>query len=171
MSSLARTKHPKMILGAVGTAIAIPVLGITISFVSVSANTQQKSGVQQDASAQEEAIGAVANVSTPPRHTSSPTEMIAAHRAPGKVNEVNMANAHQPVWRGRVGMDPADDRHGQQAVVDAVVATVKVNARSGSSTTRSLRAVIPREAQAVACNEGASLPPCSSTTVASGASS
>ncbi len=49
MSSLARAKHPKMILGAVGTAIAIPVLGITISFVSVSANTQQNTSAQQEA--------------------------------------------------------------------------------------------------------------------------
>ncbi len=51
MSSLARAKHPKMILGAVGTAIAIPLLGITISFVSVSANTQQDPSVQQEATA------------------------------------------------------------------------------------------------------------------------
>ncbi len=73
MSSLARAKHPKMILGAVGTAIAIPLLGITISFASVSANTQQ------NLSAQQEATGAVANVLTPvasPVITNSPAEVV-----------------------------------------------------------------------------------------------
>ncbi len=60
MSSLARTKHPKMILGAVGTAIAIPLLGITISFVSVSANTQQDPSVQHNVSAQQETTPTVA---------------------------------------------------------------------------------------------------------------
>ncbi len=72
MSPLARAKHPKMILGAVGTAIAIPLLGITISFVTVSANTQQNT------SAQQEATGAVANVTLPvasPASTNSPTEV------------------------------------------------------------------------------------------------
>ncbi len=67
-----------MILGAVVTAIAIPLLGITISFVSVSANTQQESGVQHNTSAQQEATGAVVNVSTPvasPASTNSPTEI------------------------------------------------------------------------------------------------
>ncbi len=78
MSSLARAKHPKVILDMVGTAIAIPVLGITISFVSVSANAQQDPGVQQNTSAQQEATGAVANVSTlvaSPASTNSPTEI------------------------------------------------------------------------------------------------
>ncbi len=79
MSSLARVKHPKMILGAVGAAIAIPLLGITISFVSVSANTQQESGVEQNASAQQEATGGVANVTSPvasPAITNSPAEVV-----------------------------------------------------------------------------------------------
>ncbi len=73
MSSLARAKHPKVILGAVGAAIAIPLLGITISLVSVNANTQQDPSVQQ------EATGAVANVSTPvasPASTNSPAEVV-----------------------------------------------------------------------------------------------
>ncbi len=73
MSSLARAKHPQMILGAVGTAIAIPLLGITISFVSVSANTQQDPSVQQ------EATETVANVSTPvasPAITNSAAEVV-----------------------------------------------------------------------------------------------
>ncbi len=80
MSSLARAKHPKIILGAVGTAIAIPVLGITISFVSVSANAQQDPSVQQNASAQQEVNETVANVSTPvasPAITNSPPIEIA----------------------------------------------------------------------------------------------
>ncbi len=73
-----RAKHPKIILGAVGTAIAIPLLGITISFVSVSANAQQNASVQHNASAQQEATGAVANVTLPvasPASTNSPTEV------------------------------------------------------------------------------------------------
>lgn len=49
MSSLARVKYPKIILGVVGTVIAVPVLGITISLVGVSANTQQEVSVQEKA--------------------------------------------------------------------------------------------------------------------------
>ncbi len=78
MSSLARAKHPKTILGAVDAGIDIPLFGITISFVSVSANTQQNPVVQQNASAQQEVPRAVANVSTPvasPTITNSPAEV------------------------------------------------------------------------------------------------
>ncbi len=74
MSSLARAMHPKMILGAVGAAIAIPVLGITISFVSVSANTQQNTSTQQEANA--------TVVATP-----TPAAVPAITNAPGKVVE------------------------------------------------------------------------------------
>jgi len=47
MSSLARAKHPKIILGVVGALIAVPVLGITISIVGASANTQQEVSMQE----------------------------------------------------------------------------------------------------------------------------
>jgi len=47
MSSLARAKHPKIILGVVGALIAVPVLGITISLVGASANTQQEVSMQE----------------------------------------------------------------------------------------------------------------------------
>ncbi len=73
MSSLARAKHPKMILGAVGTAIAIPLLGITISFVSVSANTQQESGVQQEDNA---TVVATPTPAAVPASTNSPAEVV-----------------------------------------------------------------------------------------------
>ncbi len=72
MSSLARAKHPKMILGAVGAAIAIPLLGITISFVSVSANTQQKLSAQQEANA---TVVATPTAAAVPASTNSPTEI------------------------------------------------------------------------------------------------
>ncbi len=72
MSSLARAKHPKMILGVVGTAIAIPLLGITISFVSVSANAQQESGVQEETNA---AVLAPPTSVASPGITNSPAEV------------------------------------------------------------------------------------------------
>ena len=54
-----RAKHPKIILGVVGAALAVPVLGITISLVGTSANTQQEVNVQevsvQDVSMEESA--------------------------------------------------------------------------------------------------------------------
>jgi len=46
MSQLVRAKHPKIILGVVGAALAVPVLGITISLVGASANTQQEVSMQ-----------------------------------------------------------------------------------------------------------------------------
>ncbi len=42
-----RAKHPKIILGVVGAALAVPVLGITISLVGASANTQQEVSMQE----------------------------------------------------------------------------------------------------------------------------
>ncbi len=47
MSSLRTVKHPKLILGAVGAALAIPIVGIVISFVTMSATPQQDPGAQQ----------------------------------------------------------------------------------------------------------------------------
>ncbi len=74
-----RVKHPKMILGAVGAAIAIPLLGITISFVNVSANTQQEVSMQENAQkntiAQEETpptVAASAAVVVDPQAVLSP---------------------------------------------------------------------------------------------------
>jgi type II secretory pathway pseudopilin PulG len=59
MSPLVRAKHPKIVLGVVGAAIAVPVLGITISLVGTSANPQQEVNVQevsvQDVSVEESA--------------------------------------------------------------------------------------------------------------------
>jgi len=46
MSPLVRAKHPKIVLGVVGAALALPVLGITISLVGASANTQQEVSMQ-----------------------------------------------------------------------------------------------------------------------------
>ena len=54
MSLLVRAKHPKIVLGVVGAALAILVLGITISLVGVNANTQQDVSIQ-DVSMQENA--------------------------------------------------------------------------------------------------------------------
>ncbi len=58
MSSLARVKHPKMILGVVGAAIAVPLLGVTISLVGASANPTPDPSVQET-SVQQEAEPAV----------------------------------------------------------------------------------------------------------------
>jgi len=55
MSPLVRVKHPKIILGAVGAAIAIPVLGITISLVGANANTPAQT-ITQDVSVQDVSI-------------------------------------------------------------------------------------------------------------------
>ena len=59
MRPLVRAKHPKIVLGVVGAALALPVLGITISLVGTSANTQQEVNVQevsvQDVSMEESA--------------------------------------------------------------------------------------------------------------------
>ena len=46
MSQLVRAKHPKIILGVVGAALAVPVLGITISLAGVNANTPQEVSMQ-----------------------------------------------------------------------------------------------------------------------------
>jgi len=54
MSSLARTKHPKIVLGVVGAAIAVPVLGITISLAGASANAPAQT-ITQDVSMEESA--------------------------------------------------------------------------------------------------------------------
>jgi hypothetical protein len=54
MSQLVRARHPKIILGVVGAAIAVPVLGITISLVGASANTPQDVSMQ-DVSVEESA--------------------------------------------------------------------------------------------------------------------
>ena len=54
MSLLVRAKHPKIVLGVVGAALAILVLGITISLVGVNANTQQDVSIQ-DVSMEESA--------------------------------------------------------------------------------------------------------------------
>jgi outer membrane biosynthesis protein TonB len=59
MSQLVRAKHPKIILGVVGAALAVPVLGITISLAGVNANTPQDVSMQevsvQDVSMEESA--------------------------------------------------------------------------------------------------------------------
>ncbi len=47
MSSLRTVKHPKLILGAVGAALAIPIVGIVISFVTMNATPQQDVLTQQ----------------------------------------------------------------------------------------------------------------------------
>jgi outer membrane biosynthesis protein TonB len=47
MSQLVRAKHPKIVLGVVGAALAVPVLGITISLVGVNANTPQDVSMQE----------------------------------------------------------------------------------------------------------------------------
>ena len=54
VSLLVRAKHPKIVLGVVGAALAILVLGITISLVGVNANTQQDVSIQ-DVSMEESA--------------------------------------------------------------------------------------------------------------------
>ncbi len=67
-----RVKHPKIILGAVGAAMAIPLLGITISFAGASAN------LPQDTSAQQEANKTVVETPTPaavPVSTDAPIEL------------------------------------------------------------------------------------------------
>ncbi len=73
MRSLARAKHPKIILGVVGTAITIPLLGITISFTSVSANTQQKSGAEQEAN---NTVVATPTPAAVPAITNSPADVV-----------------------------------------------------------------------------------------------
>jgi hypothetical protein len=59
MSPLVRAKHPKIVLGVVGAALAVPVLGITISLAGVNANTPQDVSMQevsvQDVSMEESA--------------------------------------------------------------------------------------------------------------------
>ena len=59
-----RAKHPKIVLGVVGALIAVPVLGITISLVGASANTQQEVSMQENAqdkvSLQQETVPTVA---------------------------------------------------------------------------------------------------------------
>ena len=66
MNPHARAKHPKIVLGVVGAAIAIPVLGITISLVGVNANTPAQA-ITQDVSIQdvsmEESVPTVASAS------------------------------------------------------------------------------------------------------------
>jgi hypothetical protein len=47
MSQLVRARHPKIVLGVVGAALALPVLGITISLVSANANTPQDVSMQE----------------------------------------------------------------------------------------------------------------------------
>jgi cytoskeletal protein RodZ len=47
MSQLVRARHPKIILGVVGAALAVPVLGITISLAGVNANTPQDVSMQE----------------------------------------------------------------------------------------------------------------------------
>ena len=65
MSQLVRVKHPKIVLGVVGALIAVPVLGITISLVGASANTQQDVSMQESAqdevSVQHETVPTVAS--------------------------------------------------------------------------------------------------------------
>jgi cytoskeletal protein RodZ len=65
MSPLVRAKHPKIILGVVGAAIAVPVLGVTISLVGASANAQQEVNMQKNAqdttSVQQETVPTVAS--------------------------------------------------------------------------------------------------------------
>jgi len=60
-----RVKHPKIVLGVVGALIAVPVLGITISLVGASANTQQDVSMQESAqdevSVQHETVPTVAS--------------------------------------------------------------------------------------------------------------
>jgi len=46
MSPLVRAKYPKIVLGVVGTALAVPVLGITMSLVGTSANAPQEVSMQ-----------------------------------------------------------------------------------------------------------------------------
>jgi hypothetical protein len=69
MSQLVRAKHPKIVLGVVGAALAVPVLGITISLVGASANTQQEvsmqdvsmeENTQDEVSVQQETVQSVA---------------------------------------------------------------------------------------------------------------
>lgn len=70
MRQLVRAKHPKIVLGVVGAALAVPVLGITISLVGVNANTPQEVSVQDvsmeesaqnEVSAQHETVPTVAS--------------------------------------------------------------------------------------------------------------
>ncbi len=73
-----------MILGAVGMAIAIPLLGITISFASVSANVQQDANAQENANAQQEANATVVAAPTPaavPASADSPIESVDSQPA------------------------------------------------------------------------------------------
>jgi len=69
MGPLVRAKHPKIVLGVVGALIAVPVLGITISLVGASANTQQDVSMQESAqdttSVQQETVPTVAAAQEP----------------------------------------------------------------------------------------------------------
>jgi hypothetical protein len=73
MSQLVRAKHPNIVLGVVGAALAVPVLGITISLVGASANTPQdvsmqdvsmEENTQDEVSVQHETVPTVAATSS-----------------------------------------------------------------------------------------------------------
>jgi len=81
MKPLVRVKHPKIVLGVVGAALAVPVLGITISLVGASANTQQEVNVQE-VSVQENAVnGPSVQQDTTPTIAPAPAAVVESQPA------------------------------------------------------------------------------------------
>jgi len=123
MKPLVRVKHPKIILGVVGAALAVPVLGITISLVGASANTQQEVNVQEvsmEESAQDTAsvqhetaptiAAAVVVVESQPAQSPLPDPLApepTRDRSPSASASVSVIKTQEPTSEPKVTATPA----------------------------------------------------------------
>jgi hypothetical protein len=121
MSQLVRARHPKIVLGVVGAALAVPVLGITISLVGASANTQQEvsmqdvsmeENTQDEVSVQQETVQSVAAegvVESQPAQSPLPDPLapeLTLDNSPSASGSVSVSAAQEPTSEPKATKTP-----------------------------------------------------------------